>query len=98
MQTMTKAELKRRLVPETALTVVNSLMGPCRKLRTVKKVSGNEFGLLAHEKGALSYFRLESNEYVEQTAKGFAIRLKENDRLMVEYEWGHNPLPKAEDS
>lgn len=95
---MTKAELKRRLVPGTKLTLVNCMMGPCNKHRTVVKVMSTDVQMLTPE-GTHSYMTLNSYERVEATENGFKVILKaepavpgqpaRDERLACEYQWGH---------
>ena len=94
-QKMTKAELRRRLTKGTKLTLINCLTGPCHSYRTVHKQSngGDHYEFLT-EDNRISRLRIQSTEYVQDTGTGFAIRLKENDRIMVQYEWGHIPYPE----
>ena len=94
---MTKAELKRRLVPGTKLVLVNCLMGPCNKPRTVKQVRSTDIIMLTPE-GKESHLDLQSHEFVEATENGFRIMLKaqpatlglreQPERVAAEYEWG----------
>lgn len=85
---MTKAELKRRLVPGTKLTLVNCLMGPCNKHRTVQQVRSSEF-VMSTPEGSDSYLPIGSDEYVEATENGFKIIIKGSGRIAAEYQWDH---------
>lgn len=83
---MSKAELKRRLVPGTKLTMVNSLLGDTRQLRTVKAVRSASF-IMTRPDGRESYLATNSGDEVFETDNGFKI-VGEGKRVMVEYEWG----------
>ncbi len=72
---MTKAELKRRLVPGTKLVLIDCLMGKCHKPRTVKQVRSSDIIMLTDE-GKESHLHIASNEYVTETANGFQVWLK----------------------
>lgn len=99
---MTKAELKRRLVPGTQLTLVNSLLGPTRQHRTVKQARSADY-IMTKPDGKDSYLPINSNEEVRETEKGFAIFIKagsssifqggrlvpQPEQLAAEYVWGH---------
>jgi len=92
---MTKAELRRRLTKGTKLTLINCLTGPCHSYRTVHKQSnGGDHYEFETENGRISNLYIESTEYVQDTGTGFAIRLKADDRIMAQYEWGHIPYPE----
>lgn len=94
---MTKAELKRRLTPGTKLTLVNSLLGPCSKPRTVHEVRSADYVMLTPE-GKHSYLTIIPAEEVRETPKGFQVVLKaqpaepgrpaQAEKLAAEYEWG----------
>lgn len=86
---MKLADLKSKLVPGAQLTLVNSLMGPCHKHRTVAKVNTVDVmftgdGIAA---GRVSHLRWPKASQLHKTEKGFAIY--EDDRLCAEYIWGH---------
>lgn len=87
---MTVAELKRRLVPGTELTLVESRLGPCRKLRTVESVSTVDVGMSGDDvaKDRVSYLPWPKASQLQETDKGFQIVIE--DETAARYEWGHN--------
>lgn len=86
---MKLADLKRKLVPGTELTLINSLLGPCCKHRTVAKVNTVDVMFTGDgvTPGKFSHLRWPKAGSLHETAKGFAIY--EDDRLCAEYVWGH---------
>lgn len=88
---MTVAELKRRLVPGTKLTMVRNVTGPTpRLLRQVFERRSAECVMYVPEKDANSYLRWPKAAGLEETEKGFRIWEGTGSKrtLMVEYEWG----------
>lgn len=104
MVKMTKAELKRRLVPGTELTLINCLMGPCNNPRTVAQVRSSDYVMLTPE-GKHSYLTITPEEEVRETENGFQLILKAQDarpglpaqpeRIAAEYVWGIREVPNA---
>lgn len=94
---MTKASLKRQLLPGLKLTLTNSLLGPCNKQRTVHQVRSNDIVMIT-ETGSHSHLAITPDEEVRGTSNGFQIVLKEGtetsrgvldqDHIVAEYEWG----------
>lgn len=80
----TKAEFLRWLVPGKTVRLVDSLMGPCDKPRTVLKVSGME-AQFCTEKDTVSYLRITPEEHVERTANGYRIVFTQDGRTCAEY-------------
>lgn len=83
---MTVAELKRRLVPGTKLTLINCLMGPCQKLRTVERIRSKHFVFHAHEKNRESVLQCPKASQLIETENGF--RILNDGEIAVEYVWG----------
>lgn len=95
---MTKAELKRRLIPGTKLTLVNTLLGPCNKPRTVLDVRSRGYVMLTPE-GKHSHLDIVPGEEIHETPNGFQVVVlaspasaqrsyAEPERIGAEYVWG----------
>lgn len=80
----TKAEFFRWFTPGKRVRLINCLMGPCDKPRTVSKVVGMRAELLT-EDGRTSHLRIGADEHVEKTANGYRIVLTEDGRVCAEY-------------
>lgn len=80
----------KRLPVGTKLTLVNSLMGPCRKTRTVHRHQSNALTFTGEGIESESYLHFNTGDKVKETTKGFQI-LDAEGHLMAEYEMGHNP-------
>lgn len=81
---VTKAEFFRWFTPGKRVRLVNCLMGPCDKPRTVSKVVGMRAELLTDD-GRISNLHIEADEHVEKTANGYRIVLTEDGRVCAEY-------------
>jgi len=92
---MTKAELKRRLVPGTKLTLVDSLLGECCKPRTVHAVRSADYIMLTPE-GKHSHLAIVTGERIDETPGGFRVVILPDDKTneyqieqtAAEYKWG----------
>lgn len=93
---MTVAELKRRLVPGTKLTLVHTLLGPTRKERHVFETRSRDCVMYVPEKDANSYLQWPKASQLEATPRGFRIR--EDGEIAAEYEWGWSDDPPNPDS
>lgn len=81
----TKAEFLRWLTIGKNIRLVNSLIGPCDKKRTVSKVSGMNIQFLT-DTGSTSHLTLTPDEHVERTPKGYRIVMTSDNRTCAEYE------------
>ncbi len=78
------ADLKK--IPLGAsLILTRSLLGPCRKNRTVSKVQSNAIVFLTEE-GKQSWLYFPKASEFTPTENGFQIR--EGGEIAAEYEWG----------
>ena len=93
---MTLADLKRLSIG-TPVTLVDCLMGPCRKLRVLTKVQSNAL-VFTTENGKPSWLTLPKAKNLIETSDGFKIMADENDvipgdqvgeKVAARYVWGH---------
>jgi hypothetical protein len=61
---ISRAQLKNLFVPGTRLTLINCLMGPTNKPRTVHKATSYGFIMIASDKNEYSYLRYEGGERI----------------------------------
>ncbi len=84
---MKLADLKRRLVPGTKLRLINSLMGPCSRLRVVAKTNTVDVMFTGDgiADGQVSHLAWPKSSALLETENGFKII--EDNMVCVEYEW-----------
>lgn len=87
MNTLTVAELRRRLQPGVSLTLIENAKGPCELSRTVVAANtvGAQFTGAGIEEGKRSYMDWPRAAQLQGTADGFEIHMA-GRRLA--YRWG----------
>ena len=81
---VSKAEFLRWLTPGKEVRLINCLLGPCDKPRTVKSVKGPRVEFDTPD-GRVSHLHLTSEEEVEKTESGYRLVLKSSGKCCAEY-------------